>query len=52
MLLSPVDLDTPANPARLPIALPSAPMPTSSSLTEQLAALGMQLPVWPEEQDG
>ena len=27
-------------------------MPTSSTLSEQLAALGVQLPVWPEEPEG
>ena len=27
-------------------------MPTSSSLTEQLATLGIQLPAWPEEPEG
>ena len=27
-------------------------MPTSSSLTEQLATLGIQLPPWPEEPEG
>jgi len=27
-------------------------MPTSSSLTEQLATLGIRLPAWPEEPEG
>ena len=27
-------------------------MPTSSTLTEQLATLGIHLPAWPEEPDG
>ena len=49
VLLRPDCVAPPANPARIISTQPNAPMPAKSTLTEQLANLGMHLPAWPEE---
>ena len=49
----PGDTRHPASPCENPFSpAQSLPMPTSPTLTEQLATLGVHLPAWPEEPEG